>query len=263
VGELDTLGRVVAEQHTILRIQVGSGLHGIAVGGNDDRDELGIAIEPPWLALSARRWEHWVYRTQPEGAPSGAGDLDLTVYSMWKWCKLAAGGNPTVILPLFAPDDEVVELTEEGAELRARPQLFVSRTAGRRYLGYLQSQRERLVGRRGQMRVNRPELVAEHGYDVKYAAHALRLGYQGVELLSTGRLTLPVPEPQRSRLIDVRLGKVPLEDALEELVELEAQLVRLTTEADLPDKTDLAEINSVVAKLYLDYWARTGQLVGV
>ena len=40
---------------------------------------------------------------------------------------------------------------------------------------------------------NRPELVAVHGYDTKYAMHALRLGLQGIELLTTGRITLPVP----------------------------------------------------------------------
>ncbi len=32
----------IAEQGTILRCQVGSGLHGTAVLGQDDRDELGI-----------------------------------------------------------------------------------------------------------------------------------------------------------------------------------------------------------------------------
>src|SRR5215475_11657084 len=40
---------------------------------------------------------------------------------------------------------------------------------------------------------NRPELVAVHGYDPKDAMHALRLGLQGIELLTTGRTTLPVP----------------------------------------------------------------------
>jgi hypothetical protein len=44
---------------------------------------------------------------------------------------------------------------------------------------------------------NRPELVAVHGYDTKYAMHALRLGLQGVELLSSGKITFPVPEPDR------------------------------------------------------------------
>ncbi|MEU3765777.1 hypothetical protein AB0E55_12025 [Amycolatopsis keratiniphila] len=37
----------IAEQGTILRCQVGSGQQGTAVLGQDDRDELGICIEPP------------------------------------------------------------------------------------------------------------------------------------------------------------------------------------------------------------------------
>ncbi len=51
-----------------------------------------------------------------------------------------------------------------------------------------------MTGRTG-ARTNRPELVAAHGYDRKYAMHALRLRVQGVELLTTGRVSLPVPEP--------------------------------------------------------------------
>jgi hypothetical protein len=56
---------------------------------------------------------------------------------------------------------------------------------------------------------NRPELVAVHGYDTKYA---LRLGLQGVELLSTGRITLPVPEPDRAYLRSIRRGERPLDE---------------------------------------------------
>jgi hypothetical protein len=39
---------------------------------------------------------------------SGAGDLDVVVYSARKWCRLALEGNPTVLLALFVPDKEVV-----------------------------------------------------------------------------------------------------------------------------------------------------------
>ena len=47
-----------------------------------------------------------------------------------------------------------------------------------------------------------------YGFDTKYAMHMLRLGFQGVELLTTGRLSLPMREPERSFLLDVRRGKV-------------------------------------------------------
>src|SRR3954467_5898620 len=39
--------RRIAGDGMILRVQVGSGVHGITVpGGNDDRDEMGICLEP-------------------------------------------------------------------------------------------------------------------------------------------------------------------------------------------------------------------------
>jgi len=58
------------------------------------------------------------------------------------------------------------------ATATARPAI-VSKRAGRGYLGYLRGQKERLLGTRGQKRVNRPELVEAHGFDTKYAMHAL------------------------------------------------------------------------------------------
>jgi uncharacterized protein len=53
----------------ILRTVVGSGVHGIAIDGIDDRDEMGVFIEPPANVLGLRTpVEHYVFRTQPEGA---------------------------------------------------------------------------------------------------------------------------------------------------------------------------------------------------
>jgi hypothetical protein len=68
---------------------------------------------------------------------SGAGDLDVVVYSARKWARLALVGNPTVLLLLFVPDAEVVHRDERGAELVAHADRFVSRLAADRFLGYL------------------------------------------------------------------------------------------------------------------------------
>ena len=45
---------------------------------------------------------------------SGAGDLDVVVYSARKWARLALGGNPSVLLLLFVPDEEVLYRDEVG-----------------------------------------------------------------------------------------------------------------------------------------------------
>jgi hypothetical protein len=112
-----------------------------------------------------------------------------------------------VLLVLFVPDEEVVYRNEVGAELVDNAHPFVSRLDAERFLGYLNAQKAAMTGETG-AHTNRPELVAVDGYDIKYAMHALRLGLQGVELLTTGRITLPVPEPHRTYLRSIRRGEV-------------------------------------------------------
>lgn len=40
----------------ILRTVVGSGVHGIAIPGTDDHDEMGVYIEPPEVVLGINAW---------------------------------------------------------------------------------------------------------------------------------------------------------------------------------------------------------------
>ena len=54
--------------------------------------------------------------------------------------------------------------------------------------------------------------------------HAVRLGYQGIELLETGRVTLPMPEPERSRVMAVRLGERSFDEVIAEIDEVEGRL---------------------------------------
>ncbi|MET8995280.1 nucleotidyltransferase domain-containing protein [Amycolatopsis sp. NPDC004169] len=227
----------IAAQGTILRCQVGSGLHGTAVDGQDDRDEMGLCVEPAEYVSGLKRFEQYVFRTQPEGVRSGPGDLDLIVYSLRKWMRLALSGNPTVLLPLFVPANEIVAITELGHDLRANSGRIVSRQAGLRFAGYLRTQRARML--EGSLKVNRPELIAKYGFDTKYAMHMVRLGVQGVELLETGRMTLPIPEPWLSWLRDLRRGKHTQDEAIAAAAELQDRLDRLTRGASpLPEEPD-------------------------
>jgi uncharacterized protein len=206
----------------ILRTVVGSGVHGIAIEGTDDHDEMGVFVEPPDQVLGLdRRMEHYVFRTQPEGARSGPGDLDLVVYSLRKYLRLATKGNPTALLPLYAPTESVVVLQPLGAELRELAPAMLSRRAVHRFVGYMNSQRTRLLAG------GRPDLVARFGYDVKYACHALRLAYQGLEIIRDGCLTLPMPDHEREQVLRVKRGDVPiLGEVLTEISDVQAQIER-------------------------------------
>ena len=246
----------IAKRGCILRTVVGSQVHGVVRAGTDDRDEMGITIEPPEYAFGLRRFEHWAYRTQSEGQPSGPGDLDLIIYSLRRYCQLALKGSPTVLLPLFAPEEQTLLCTAVGRELRAQAELFLGPRTRDSFLGYLQSQRRNLVEKgssRGQPRER--ELSPRYGYDTKYAMHALRIGYQGLELLETGRITLPIPQPQRSHLMDVRLGETPLEEVLAELDSLIRDLE--SAAIPVPDRPNDPLIESWMIETYWQHWNET------
>jgi uncharacterized protein len=256
----DDSHRLIAEQTTILRGLVGSTVHGLVLSGADDRDEMGVCVEPRRYVVGFGKFEHWVYRSAAEregfpGARSQAGDLDLTVYSLRKWARLALQGNPTVLLLLYLPSDALVTRTNAGEQLQKLAPAFASRQAGKRFLGYLEAQRQRLVGERGQRDVNRVELVEQFGYDTKYAMHMLRLGHQGVEFLESGRLTLPMREPVRSHLMNVRQGRSNLAEVLAECTELELRLGALLDSSPLPLEPDLKTVESFVMDTYAAAWA--------
>ena len=218
--------RRIAEAGTLLRTQVGSGVHGTAISGQDDRDELGICLEPPRFVTGVatvrtpdgRRIPFEQYELHTAWARagglaerSGAGDLDVVIYGARKWTALAAAGNPTVLLPLWVPESEVVVATDAGRELRAHADRFVSRAVADRFLGYLRNQKDAMTAVRGERRA-RPAHVGEHGYDVKYAMAWLE--------------------------------------------QLEADLPALGGSSDLPPEPDWAWINGWLHRSYLEHWAR-------
>lgn len=252
----------VARRGCILRTVVGSQVHGLVRAGTDDRDEMGICIEPPEYAVGLRTFEHWSYRTQPDGVPSGPGDLDLIVYSLRKFCRLALKGSPTVLLPLFAPAEHTLLCTDVGRELREQAELFIGPRTNESFLGYMNSQRAGLLEKPTGGRPPRGrELSPKHGYDTKYAMHALRVGYQGLELLHSGQISLPVPEPHRTRLMEVRLGEVPLEDVTAELDGLIAKLERAPLRISSPPP-DLV-IEQWMIEAYRQHWEETWRPMGL
>lgn len=256
-----TLG--IAENGLIYKTHVGSGLLGLAIGGTDDIDHMGVCIEPPGCVIGLDVFEQHQSRLHvdgtpiPEGQRSGPGDTDYVAYSLRKFARLAAQGNPTVLISLWAPPDQVLFENEFGAALRSDPAVFLSREAGLRFAGYLESQKSKLLGERSQ-RTNRPELKDKYGFDTKFAYHAVRLGVQGLEILTTGSLNLPMAEPGATWLRELRVGMHTLEETIDKISELQYLLRHLITSADLPQRCDMTKVNKLLVELYLDYWTAQG-----
>lgn len=238
-----------ALSNIIMRGVVGSTAHGTGLDGHEDRDEMGIFIEPREAVCGLSAVDHHIYRTQPEGVRSGPGDLDLTLYSLRKFARLAVQGNPSILLLLWLPD--FIECHTVADRLIAMRDAFISREAGERFLGYLVSQRMRLTGERAKT-VSRPELVERFGYDTKFAMHALRLGLQGAELLTTRNMSVPVREPDRTTLLAVRRGEVTFAEALALINDAEANLRRLVDACDWT--VDRAAVDALLVDAHFEWW---------
>ena len=244
----------VAEKTLILKCSIGSEIHGVSSGASD-RDEMGVCIEPPEYVVGLQPFEQYQYRTQPDHVRSGPGDLDLTVYSLRKWVRLAAAGNPTILMLLFVPKGEHMLFRNPfGKDLQESAELFVTKQIAAKFIGYLDSQRDKMLGLRAQ-RTNRPELIKVHGFDTKFAYHACRLGIQGVELLRTGTVTLPMAEDERTWLTELRQGKHTLQDALDVIAMYRSLLVELGNKADLPARPDYPLISRRLCGWYGRHWA--------
>lgn len=248
------------EKNTILRCLVGSGTHGVNIEGFDDRDEMGICLENPDTTVGLNNFDQYQFRTQPEGVRSGPGDLDLVIYSARKWMRLALKGNPSILLPLFVPKENLINVTEEGTSLRLNADRIISKEAGKAFLGYLKAQKDRLLGLRGGAHTNRPELIEKYGYDTKYAMHMIRLGLQGVELLETGNITLPVPEPHRTWLKELRVGNHTKDEAVKWCNDLESKLFRLLDTSWIPSRPDYKWAEDWLVKTHLEWWKQYGKI---
>ena len=85
--------------------------------------------------------------------------------------------------------------------------------------------------------------------------HALRLGVQGIELLTTVRITLPVPEPDREYLRSIRRGEVPLDEVVDAVSEAEHKLTVLRDSSSLASQPDRVWVDDWLHRAHLEYWS--------
>ena len=243
--------RDTAFENEILRGVVGSTSHGTAIEGQDDRDEMGVFIESPENVCGLSPCDHYIYRDQPEGVRSQPGDLDLTMYSLRKFCRLATQGNPSVIILLWL--NEHIKTTELGNALIQMRTAFISRESGKRFLGYLVAQKKSLLGERTHT-VKRTDLIERYGYDTKFAMHALRLGFEGIQLLTERRLSLPVDEPDLTTLRSIRKGEVSFDDAINLIQGVELQLRELVDNFTI--EANRTAIDKFMVMAHYTHWGK-------
>ena len=244
-----TENKDTAINNLIMKFQAGSEVHGLSLS-TSDLDEFGIAIPPPHRTFGFQPFEHYVQRDQPDGVRSQPGDLDLTIFSLRKWLLLALKGNPNTLTPLFVDPSNLIVYTSYWRRWVATRDLILSKKAGHAFLGYLTAQKKQLM-----TSYTRPALVDEFGYDTKAAAHAIRLGIQGTELLRSGHISLPMSRTNRDLLIGIRTGQVDFSRILTLIDYNIDNLQHGLSESFLPDEPNYDACERMMIEDYFDHWA--------
>lgn len=238
-------------------IIAGSRLTGVNADG--DIDLIGFTVEDfkTYMRLD-NRFEQEEYRTAKRGQRSENDTIEGTIYSLAKFARLAAQGNPNILEPLFAPYGSwVVTPSEYGLRVIENSHLFVSRAAGPRYMGYAKSQLDRVIGHRA-VHTNRPELVESHGYDTKAASHVYRLLAEGRDLMRMGRIELPLIYPDRKHSQEIRRGEWGIERFKAVSTAMIKELEDAIMQTSLPKHPDMDAINTLVRNIYREAWNGRG-----
>lgn len=246
--------------NTILLVEVGSTAHGTGLPGGEDIDETGVVVESSIEVLGLNpKTRNVMQRTQPEGNRSGPGDVDRTLYSLRNFLKLCYDGNPSMLMSLWAP---IIEITEDGKQLRDLAPEFIGRHVIPRYRGYMNGQALKLLGIKGSGGHGRRggggriELIEQHGFDTKYAMHCARLGFQCKELLTTGQLTLPITFGYADWLRELRLGNISFDEWWQTVLDLDAELETMQYNKSIPANPNKVVIEQFSVDVHQRIWAK-------
>jgi len=83
--------------------------------------------------------------------------------------------------------------------------------------------------------------IAEHGYSIKNAYHAIRLLEECIELLETGTITFP--RPNAAFLRQVRHGEIEEAELKEMWAKLDAQIPELIEKSGIPEETNKSRLD--------------------
>lgn len=239
-------------KHIVLEGYRGSISHGVYVKDYiDDKDIFGIFVPPKEYIIGLKKWE--MYEKQE-------GDLDILYYNIQKFFHLAMKGNPNTLSLLWLRPEYYTKVTEWGDLLIENRNIFVGKHCYHSFIGYAYGQLRRMehFNYKGYMGEKRKQLVQKFGYDIKNAAHCIRILKMGIEFMVEGRLN--VFRSDRQQLLGIKMGEWSLEQVKKEAEKLFDLAKESYVKSSLPIEPDYQKINSLLINIIEDYWKKNNLL---
>lgn len=234
----------------------GSHVHGTFIPsadkhGTDDVDVFQVIAHPKkhYLGLPYYRRSLEAYQTHGES-------LDIVVHELAKYVYLCSQGNPNVNTYLWLEPAEYFSITPPGDLLLAHREIFLSRRMFAAFGGYAYAQLKKMAAgvRLGYMGEKRKALMGEYGYDIKNAAHCIRLFITGIRLARENRLVVKLTGDELELVLSVKRGEHSA-GAVERMAnELDAEFRAARTESVLPEQASPDAIDRLLRHALEAHW---------
>lgn len=211
----------------------------------DDKDVMGVFING---------LDHYFGLRVKEHHEAFVKEWDCVSYEVRKFFQLLGKANPNVLSLLWLEPKHYIWKTEPGDRLIANRDLFATKKLYHSFTGYAYSQLHRMthLAFEGYMGEKRKQLVVEHGYDTKNAAHLIRLLRMGIEFLQEGYLH--VAREDAKQLLEIKRGEWSLEQVRTEADRLFKRAEEAYDKCTLPHSPNWDKINELLVGILNDHF---------
>jgi hypothetical protein len=228
---------------TILKGLVGSHAYGYATP-ESDKDWMTVYVGgiDTYFGLNGAHTSH-----------STTNDLDITDYEFKKFVSLCCNFNPNVIPLLFLKKESYDSITNEfGLRLVQAKNLFLTKRCYNSLRGYATSQEKKIRhGLTEKLGQKRNDLIDKYGYDVKAAAHSVRLLRLAKHIFLYNEVDL---EEAAEECMKYRFGFFSKEEFQNRFDELIRQVDNSFSSCLLPEDVDMTTVNAFCVRFLKDWF---------
>jgi uncharacterized protein len=189
---------------------------------------------------------------------SGKGrTYDVTIYNIVDYFHLIMKNNPNMIDSLFTHDTCVLHITRIGQLLRDQRKMFLHKGCWHTFKGYAYQQVTKMSGTRNRTG-KRKAMVEEHGFDLKFAYHVVRLLNEVEMILAEGDLDLM---RNREQLKSIRRGEWTEQQVRDYFTRKEMELETLYQQSPLPWGPDEDKVKTLLLQCLEEHYGSLDKCV--
>jgi len=176
-------------------------------------------------------------------------EAEGTIYNIVKYFRLVADNNPNMLDSLFTRPQLQTHRTKIAEMIIENKDLFVSKKCWHTFRGYAYAQRKKMMTKVPEG--SRVAIVQKYGYDVKFAAHLIRLLLEVEQLLVHGEMDLM---KDKEVLQSIRRGEWSYEKVLEYYDRNEKKLEDLYNASTLQYAVDERKLKHLLINCLEEYY---------